>query len=119
MTNRYVHIYSGLRENTNIVGFSWSAANTPDSPEFQDFVQRHGYATCDLRHGQEPKEVPSWSVSPRNVEFEPPLDIVDTRLLGALCVELIDPGHDSVLVIDNRGQDEVEPFSSGTLIVRS
>jgi len=119
MANRYVRIYSGIRENTNIVGFSWSAADTPDSLAFQGFVQRHGYTTCGLRHGQEPQEVPPWSVSPRNVEFEPPLDIVDTRLLGALCIELIDPGHNAVLVIDNRGQVEVEPYSSGTLVARS
>jgi hypothetical protein len=106
MAIRRVRIYNGIAENSSVIGFSASAADTPAHPRFATFMALRGYSW------KESIALPPGSVSYRHIEVRPPLSQEHIRELGILCVGgtvdnvvdygIVDPYNDGVQVLDNR-----------------
>lgn len=139
MAYRRVRIYTGNDKESDVVGFSLSAANAPDNPLFDQFLDERGYMREDIKGGWEevedsggrwawalPGKVPEHGVSWRYVEIKPRLSEEHIIELGALCVGqtldgeraegIVDPYHDGILVYDNRLKKPDGPYGGGHLI---
>jgi hypothetical protein len=120
MSMRRVRIYKGNDSDSNIIGFSGSASNAPDKPQFAHFMMRRGYQWEDT------KERPEQSFSIRHIEVRTPLSEEHVKQLGTLCVGgfldgeriegIVDPYHDGTLVLDNRKILPDRPLGDGEVI---
>jgi hypothetical protein len=120
MTNHRVRIYEGAPERSTIVGFSKSIAGTPDDIAFVEFMSDRGYEWTDTR--KRPMNSRSW----RHVEVRPPLTMLHTMELGALCVggfigdvpvvRIVDSHNDVVFVTDHRAESAIGTLGEGQLI---
>lgn len=125
MAQRRVRIYAGRDNESSVIGFSASAADAPDHPDFRRFMATRGYQIYDVSSDQIPEE----STSLRHMEVRPPLTDADIKEFGTLCVGgvvsgewtegIVDPYHDGTIVLDNRIIDPGMPLGGGTIITRA
>ena len=113
MANRYVRIYGGAgeHEGTDIIGFSASASDTPDTDEFRLFMASRGYTANDV-------EAPEGSMSLRHIEVRPPLTDEHLQEFGDLCLRIVDSGSNETIVYNNRGGMPAEPFAPAPVVAR-
>lgn len=121
MANRYVRMYSGPEKST-MIGFS--AGAIPDNEAgLHQFFQDRGYETHQYeRHGEvvpeRDKQVLEQlgGVSFMYLGIKPPIAEKHVDEFAGWCKQNVDPYHNSGLLLDNRGDTEVAPFSTRNII---
>ncbi len=141
MSYRRVRIYKSPEEGGDVIGFSKSASDVVDNPEFKQFFDTRRYSQENLQGNwkkfnaggvefvwDKPNKIPKHGVSERYVQLQPPLSEEHIQELGSLClggfidgkhvIGIVDSGHDEVFVIDNRKVTPDGPYGHGIYVGR-
>lgn len=127
MSTSVTRIYSSPRGGADIIGFSRSCAYAMQDPRFARFFHERDYVTRAVQmtgfdfSAEDTEYLPNGGVSYAYVEIQPPLTDQHIQEFGGLCVGgyekgIIDPGHNTIVVLDNRGAPPKGPYGSGVLI---
>jgi hypothetical protein len=118
MGYRRVRLYEGLQPETNVIGFSFSCADTVHDTTLKTFLTDRNYThhVLDRHDESDHGKIPRTSVSLSHLEIRPPLSEEHTREFGKLCLGIIDSGNDGVIVYDNREQPCTEPYGNGKVV---